>query len=63
MFLGSGLLEIGPVLRMVLDEGRHAWAEGFYGRPLGQILDRRAVVGQFLLDLGREAQSLIGAVA
>ncbi|MDP9480345.1 MAG: phosphotransferase [Actinomycetota bacterium] len=62
MSLGLGLLEIRPVLRTALDEGRHAWAEGFYGRPLGQILDRRAAVGRFLLDLGREAQSLIGVV-
>ncbi len=58
MALGLGLLEIGPVLRTALDEGRHVWAEGFYGRPVDQVLDRRAAVGEFLLELGREARSL-----
>ena len=62
MALGLGLLAIRPVLRMALDERRYGWAEGFYGRPLHQILDRRAAVAEFLLARGREAQALAGQV-
>lgn len=56
--LGLGLLEIDPVLRMAPDESRHGWAESFYGRPIDQILDRRAAVAEFLLRLGGEARIL-----
>ncbi len=60
--LGLGLLEIRPVLRMALDKRQHGWAEGFYGRSLNEILERRAAVAEFLLDLGREAHALAGRV-
>jgi hypothetical protein len=57
---GHGLSEMGPLLRVALDERRHGWAEQVYGKPLGQIFDRRAALARFLLQLADEALILVG---
>jgi hypothetical protein len=53
--LGLGLLEVGPVLRMITDHDRRGAAEGFYRRPLQEILNRRHGLAALLLEFGREA--------
>jgi len=59
MALGSGVLEIGPILRMALDESRRPWYEATFRRPVHEILDRRAAIGRFLLGLMDEVRSLV----
>lgn len=59
--LGLGLLEIGPVLRLLREPDRREPAEQFYRQPLDAILDRRAQLAEFLLDLGHKAQTLAAA--
>lgn len=55
---GPGLLEISPVLRLALEPSQHEWAEGFYGKPVIQILERRAEMSEFLLRIADEVRSL-----
>jgi hypothetical protein len=59
MALGLGLLELGWVLRVALDEHRQRRVEALFGRSLDQILDRRAAIGCFLLMLAREAYAFV----
>jgi len=59
MALGSVVLEIGPSLRMSLDESLRPWYEAVYGRPVEEILERRAGIGRFVLGLIQEVRSLL----
>lgn len=59
MALGSGVAEIGPILRMALDLSRRPRDEAIFGRPVGEILDRRAAIGRFSLGLMDEVRSLV----
>lgn len=49
---GLGLLETGPELRLAHDPAGRDGAEAFYGQRLGTILDRRAAVASYLVDVG-----------
>lgn len=49
---GRGLLETGPMLRLAHDPAGRDGAEAFYGQRLGTILDRRAAVANYLVDVG-----------
>lgn len=59
MALGHGVLEIGPILRLALDERRRPRDEMLFGRPIADILDRRAAMGRFLLTLAEDVRSLV----
>ncbi len=60
---GVGLLEVGPVLRLVREPDRREAAEAFYRHSLHDILDRRSHLAEFLLGLGREARALAAECA
>ena len=57
MVLGSGISEFGPILGMALDERRRGWYEAVFRHPVGEILDRRAAIGRFLLGLAQEVDA------
>jgi hypothetical protein len=59
MALGNGVGEVAPTLRMALDASRRPRDEAIYGRPVGDILDRRAAIGRFLIGLMEEIRPLL----
>ncbi len=63
MALGLGLLELGWVLHVALNESRQHRVEALFGRTLEQILDRRAAIGQFLITLAHESYAFLGAAS
>jgi hypothetical protein len=59
MALGNGVGEVAPTLRMALDESRRPRDEAIYGRPFGDLLDRRAAIGRFVVGLVDEVRPLL----
>jgi hypothetical protein len=57
-----GVLELGWVVRMALDETRHRRVEAIFSRPVDEILDRRAAIASVLLARARDACSYVGVM-
>jgi hypothetical protein len=55
----SGVLELGWVARVALDETRHRRVEAIFGRPVSEILARRAAIAAFLLARVRDATGMV----
>jgi hypothetical protein len=55
-----GVLELGWVIRMALDEMRHRRVEAIFSHPVDEILDRRAAIASFLLARARDACPYVG---
>jgi hypothetical protein len=54
--------ELGNAMSLILDESRHFWAERVFGRPVEEIEDHWAQVGNLVDRLTDEARELIGVL-
>jgi hypothetical protein len=56
------VLELGWAVRIALHETRHRRVEAIFGRPLHEILDRRAAIATFLLARACNDYAYVGVV-
>jgi hypothetical protein len=51
--------ELGDAMSLLLDESQHAWAERVFGRPVEEVQDHWAQVGNLVDSLTAEARELM----